>query len=297
MKVFVTGSTGYIGGAIVRALVNRDHEVHGLVRSEEKAALLSAMGGTPVRGDLADLPGLRKAAAGCDVVIHAGFGYGADAAQIDRRAGEVLLETAKRHGIAGFVYTSGVFVLGNTGNAAVAEDAPTEHPAKVSAWRAKVEPKIVEAATDGVATAVIRPGMVYGERRGLVSRFFQTAVEGGAAEYIGDGSNRWSLVHRDDCARLYAMVAEIKARGIYHAVDGSAVPVKELARAASEAAGKGGATRSMPLEEARQKMGPLADGLCLDQTVKTTRSAELGWEPEHPPFIESAAAVFAEWKG
>ncbi len=84
---------------------------------------------------------------------------------------------------------------------------------------------------------------------------------------------------------------------MFHGVDGVPVRTAELARAAAEAAGKGGATRSVPLEEARREMGPVVDGLVLDQVVATRRSAEVGWAPRHRSFPESARAAYEEWRG
>ncbi len=69
-----------------------------------------------------------------------------------------------------------------------------------------------------------------------------------------------------------------------------------MAAAASRAAGAGGATRSLPLAEARAKLGPMADAMCLDQRLAAPRAHALGWEPEHGPFTEEAAGAYEEWK-
>lgn len=50
MKIFVTGASGYIGGSITTALVSAGHEVMGLCRSTDKAALLKQQGIEPVLG-------------------------------------------------------------------------------------------------------------------------------------------------------------------------------------------------------------------------------------------------------
>ena len=64
------------------------------------------------------------------------------------------------------------------------------------------------------------------------------------------------------------------------------------------AIGKGGETSSLPVEEARAKMGLAADALCIDQLVVTKRSAELGWRVTHPPLDTDSGveAAVAEWK-
>ncbi|HWP34947.1 MAG TPA: NAD-dependent epimerase/dehydratase family protein, partial [Thermodesulfobacteriota bacterium] len=213
------------------------------------------------------------------------------------RAVEALLNAARASGRPRVVvYTSGVWVLGHTGDRPADETAPTDRPASLVAWRPGHERLVLEAATDALATAVIRPGLVYGGTRGLVSELFASAVRTGAARYVGDGRNRWSLVHRADLAQLYRLVLERGGRGVFHGVDGVPVRVADAARAASEAAGRGGATQSQAVEEARRELGPLVEGLLLDQVVVARRSAELGWQPTRRSFLESAAAAYAEWR-
>ena len=51
MRVFVTGANGWIGSATVAELVGAGHDVVGLVRSDEGAAVAGALGATVRRGD------------------------------------------------------------------------------------------------------------------------------------------------------------------------------------------------------------------------------------------------------
>jgi nucleoside-diphosphate-sugar epimerase len=70
MKVFVAGATGVVGWRSVRELVAAGHEVTGLARSDEKAALLTSLGATPVRADLFDADAVARAVAGHDAVVN-----------------------------------------------------------------------------------------------------------------------------------------------------------------------------------------------------------------------------------
>ena len=296
MKVFVTGATGYVGGALVQALVRAGHEVTGLSRDGEKDGLVAHLGARPVRGALGELRALVRQMSEHDALVHTAMDYGLGP-PADLEAIEAMLAAA---GEAGremhVVYTSGVWVLGESRTPAT-EGAPLVRPAAAVAWRPGHERHVLEASTDRIHTAVVRPGMVFGERRGLVNRWFETAASEGAAAFVGSGANRWALVHRDDLAELYRAILEKGARGIFHGVDGASPTVNEAAAAASRAAGKGGAVKAIPLDQARTMMGPMADALAMDQVVKSARGAEVGWTPRHPPFVKDAESAYREWRG
>ncbi|HEY3356004.1 MAG TPA: NAD-dependent epimerase/dehydratase family protein [Polyangia bacterium] len=292
MRIFVTGATGYIGTAVTRILVGAGHDVTGLTRSAESAADLRELGGTPLSGALTGPATWTSAAAEHEAIIHLAYDYGVPAGPaIDERAVAALVAAATS-GPRVFVYTSGVWVLGSTGDVPADEDA-APRPAAAVAWRPAQERRTLDAATATLATAVIRPGMVYGGTAGLVTPLFRSALDEGAATFVGDGRNRWPLVYRDDVAQLYRLVVEQQARGIFHAVEPGCPPVSRIAAAASRAAGCD-RTRAFPLEAARARMGVAADACCLDQVVVARRATELGWRPAHAPFLESAGEVLAE---
>lgn len=295
MRVFMTGGTGYVGSAVAEALVRAGHRVTGVSRSHESDTVLGRLGVESVRGALGELAKLVPFMAQHDALVHAAIDYGLGPGA-DLEAIEAMLAAAgKEGGPRALVYTSGVWDLGNSPSPA-GESAPTDHPAAASAWRPPHVRRVLEAASEQLATAVIRPGMVYGEKRGLVNQFFAAAQKEGTASFPGDGQNHWALVHRDDLADLYRLVVEKRARGIFHGVDGAAPTLAEVARAASVAAGKG-AIKPVPVEEARKTMGPMADAFALDQVIVAPRSSELGWQPKHPPFLQSAPQAYREWSG
>ena len=283
MKLFLTGATGYIGGAVAEALVKAGHAVAGLARSEEADHELRRTGITPYRGDL-KIPGsLAGGVRASDGVIHTGT---TNDGRLDSDAVRAMLESLRGTNKP-FVYTSGVWVLGNTGDRIADETWPL-NPLALVAWRPALEQMVLAAEKDGVRAIVLRPAIVYGRAAGVPGMFVQSANETGVARYVGTGENRWPVVHVEDLAGLYVRAVEKAETGtLFHAAAGRAYRVKELAEAASFGADAGGRTESWPLEDARKTLGAFADALALDQQVSSEKARSiLGWNPSAIPILE-----------
>ena len=298
MKVFVTGGTGYIGSAVSLRLKKAGHDVQALVRNKEKASALQAAGVKLVQGDLGNPAGYSAAAYGAQAIVHCASDSGPQSVELDRKSIQNARELLHGRVGATFIYTSGIWVLGDTAGAVVDESRPTD-PAKIVAWRPAHEQLALELAKEGIRAVVVRPGIVYGGARGgIPSSFFGTALKQGTSQMVGEGANHWPLVHVDDLAELYVRLVERAPAGsIFHATDASTRTVREIAEAASRAAGKDGKAIALPLDKARSTMGPFADALALDQKVSSEKArSELDWRPRHEDFVAEAAQLFAEWK-
>jgi len=288
MQVFLTGATGYLGRAIADALLSAGYAVVGLARSDDQVHMLAARGLGAHRGDLRDPASLAAGARAADAVIHAAMVPDPDADEVDRAAMEAILRELSQFNRP-FVYTSGCWVLGNTGDKIANEDTPIDPTPKV-AWRPAVEQMVLAAAHHGVQGVVLRPAMVYGRGGGCVGEFVQSARDTGAAQIVGDGQNRWSFVHTDDLGDLYVRALGAPSGTLLYAAHGPALRVREVAEAASRAAGAAGKVEAIPLEEARKTMGPLADALALDQQISADRAHQLlGWHPHAPGVLEDLA--------
>jgi len=298
MRVFVTGASGYVGGAVAAALARAGHEVSGLVRSRTAAHRLAAVEVIPVTGDMSDPDGLRAAARNADALVHCAAEWSPRLHELDRAATGALLEeaaTSDRPQL--LVYTSGVWLYGDTAGRPVDEASPLAPPESV-APRVEVERMVLAANRSRLRTLVLRPGCLYGGRGGLTAAWFASAVEHGAARIVGDGGNRWSMVHVDDLAAAYALAVESPLAGdVLNLSEPSRATVRECAAAASRAAGRDGTVLSLSDEEAAAAFGPMAVPLAFSQVVDSCRAERLlGWRPRHAGFVAEAARCFAAWQ-
>jgi nucleoside-diphosphate-sugar epimerase len=293
MRIFLTGGSGYIGSAVLDALARAGHDVTTVVRNGEKAASVEKRGGHPLVADLAKPESYVPAAASAEAWIHAAIDYSPRGPELDKLTVDTLLMAARTNGGL-FIYTSGVWVLGETPEPAD-EKAPV-NPIPHSAWRAPMEKAVLKAGTGAVRTAVVRPGIVYGGGRGIVGDLLKDA-NNGLVRVVGSGENHWPLVYDRDLGDLYArLVASPDAKGIYHANDEGDERVNDIVEALREAAHVRPSLRHVPLAEARKKMGTYADALALDQKVRSPRARALGWTPSLRSVAGNVSRLFEEYR-
>ena len=287
MRVFVTGATGWVGSAVVPELIAAGHQVTGLVRSEQKAEVLRAMGADPLLGSLHELETLKRAAADADGVVHLAFGI--DVVNIvalaaeDRRAietfGEVYAGSDRP-----VIVTSGFGLL-------PADETFTEDmlvAPLIPGFPRASEQTAFAMAEKGVRAAWVRlPRSVHGvgERHGFIPMLAGIAREKGVSAYVGEGRNLWPSVHRLDAARVFRLALEHGARGgPFHAVADEGVPFRQIAHAIGEQLGV--PAKSLSPEEAAGHFGPIAMFIAGNGPASSARTREcLGWVPEQLGLI------------
>jgi len=169
MKALVTGGTGFVGGAIVRELLRRGHEVRVLARSVSNTAALEALGVEITRGNILDGGSLAAALAGRDVLFHAAAIYEfwtPDRAALMRTEIEGTrnaLEAALDAGVSRVVYTSTAVCLGEARGAVATEE--TVHrgyflsPYEEAKYGAEL---VAKQYRDRLGVAIIKPAGVLG---------------------------------------------------------------------------------------------------------------------------------------
>lgn len=281
MRIFLTGATGYIGGAVTEALRARGHDVTALVRPGSEAKRLCDLGVFIVSGEVSSLPSLGETLAQYEAFVHTAFSV-TDTVAFDRAAVDAF---TSQKGF--FVFTSGVWVLGNTDERGADESSPI-HALPLVAWRPAHEQIVLASGRN----AVVRPGCVYGGKQSMFAGWFAAADQGKPLEIAGDGENHWAAVNLHDLADCYVRVIEQRAPGIFHAVDDTTATMNECARAVAPDA----RIEHMPDDLARQNFGPFADALLVDQHVSSVKTRDqLGWQPKRQ-FVSSVDEQWREWR-
>ena len=287
MRVFVTGSTGFIGTELVKELIEVGHQVRGLTRSDAGVEQLKAVGAEVLRGDLQDLDSLRSGAKGMDAVVNLAFNHDwskfAQNAEDEIKAIEALgsvLEPGKL-----LVVTSGIGITsGAPGQLRMENDPPTESPTIPR----RPEQTAQAVAAKGVRVSIVRLPQVHDTRKqGLVTMLIQIAREKGVSAYVSNGAARWAAAPLKDVAHLYRLAVEKTGPGMttYHAVQEIGVSLRDVAETIAK--GLKVPVVSIPAEKAGEHFGLFGHFATLDMPASSewTRKT-LQWEPTGPGLIE-----------
>ncbi|SDF24995.1 Nucleoside-diphosphate-sugar epimerase [Mucilaginibacter pineti] len=299
MKIFMTGVSGYIGGAIAAKLIENGIEVRGLVREQEKAGLLAARGITPVLGSLDDSDLLTQEARSSDGVINT--------ADSDHRGAiKALIE-----GLAG----SDKPLLHTSGTGLYADDAKGEYRSKViyddsskltpeppadedenggpGGNRAAIDQLVRDAGKRGIRSVVLCNTNIYGWGNGIKRESIQVpwlireAIKIESANYIGKGENIWSNVHIDDLVDLYILALEKAVAGSFLFVENGETSFADTAEAIAKRFNLEG-PRSWSVEQATEQCGFIYAFLFgSNSRVRSIRArAELNWQPKGKSLSE-----------
>jgi nucleoside-diphosphate-sugar epimerase len=273
MKVLVTGATGYIGGAVARALTARGHQTFGLARSARAANTLRAAAITPVMGDFTDHHSLTDAVTSSspDAVVSTAsvgsLGGDADTFTRDRDAIATIIGALGDDGKT-LIFTSGSAVLGVFADghatttvydenarvplspAVFAPPSARVHAVLVAgfgaAMAARVATEQAVKAAPGIRGIVIRPGLVYGHGGSYdIPAAITLGHRYGAGVHLGAGDTLQSYIHIDDLAELYCLAVEhAPVAATLHGVTAD-ISQRQIATAVGHLIGAGGLTKRL----------------------------------------------------
>jgi 2-alkyl-3-oxoalkanoate reductase len=271
-RVLVTGATGVVGGAAVRALLAQGHTVVTAQRGELSNDLRE-LGAEQSRVDIRDQDALMRALQGCDAVVHAAakvdvIGPWGDYFDINVTGTRSVVAAAQACGVHRFVYVSSPSVA-HAGRPLIGADAAPADPqnARSHYSRSKgiAETEVLAADRDDFRVLVLRPHLVWGPRdTQLTARIVQRA-RAGRLFLIGTGGALIDTTYIDNAGEALAAavnrVAHADAHGRSFVVsNGEPRTVAEMLTRIARSAGAGDPKATVPFVIARAG-GSVVSGL------------------------------------
>jgi nucleoside-diphosphate-sugar epimerase len=257
---FVTGGSGFIGGALIERLRKEGWDVRALARSESAAERVRERGAEPVSGDLDDHGALRIGAEGSDTAFHAAAALGdwGDPAEFERinvggTANVIAACRAARVRRLVHVGTEAALMSGEP-LVNVNEDAPLrpDSPALYSATKAKAELRVRAANRDGLETVVVRPRFVWGRGDTTLLPALTAMVRSGRFRWIGGGNHLTATTHVDNTVEgLWLGATKAPGGGVWFVTDGEPVVFREFVSRMLETQGLTPPQGSLPPAVAR----------------------------------------------
>jgi nucleoside-diphosphate-sugar epimerase len=257
---FVTGGSGFVGGALIRRLAREGWTVRALARSERSAAAVEAAGAEAVRGDLDDVNAMRAGMDGADVVHHAAakvedFGDPADFQRVTVQGTKNALEAARDAKVPRFVHvgTEAALMAGQPlvnvdENTPLRPDSPAPYP-----WsKARAEQAVRDANGNGLETVVLRPRFVWGRGDTTLLPQIVEMTNRGQFAWIGGGRQLTATTHSDNTVEGLVLAAERgRPGGVYFVTDGEPVVFREFVSELVRTQGVEPPSRTLPLGVAK----------------------------------------------
>jgi nucleoside-diphosphate-sugar epimerase len=295
MKVFVAGATGVLGRRAVRDLVAAGHEVTGVARSEERAALLVSLGARPVRVDLFDAAAVKEAVVGHDAVVNVAThvpppgravipGAWGEHARLRTEGARNLVDAAIATGASVYVQESLAFLYEDAGDRWIDEDQPLLHGRLAAPVRA-AEAEVARFTASGGRGVALRFGQ-FSSADSVHTRALVQAARRGVSMHLGPADGYGPVVSCDDAAR--AVVAALDApAGTYNVVDDEPMTQRQLDAALAAAVGV-----------RRLRRAPLVGRFVPSNRSSNRRfKAATGWAPRDRPVADGFPALAAAVPG
>ncbi len=245
--VLVTGASGFVGAAVVRALLASGYRVRALRRPSSPSANLDGLDVELREGDLRDPASLAAAMAGARDLIHVAADYRLwardpeELIRTNRDGTGHVMRAAQAAGIERIVYTSSVATLAYANGIPSDETRRLPEAAAIGAYkRSKIAAEtLVEQmiACEALPAVIVHPSTPLGPRDirpTPTGRIVIEAAMGRIPGYVDTGLN---LVHVDDVARGHVMALERGKPGAHYILGGQNVPFAALLAAIAEISG------------------------------------------------------------
>lgn len=268
MRIFLTGATGYLGGALARRWASEGHEVRALIRPGRDPQPLEREGVQTFVGDIAERASLREGMSGAEWVVHA-------AAYVDLDGPREAMELANVQGsdnVASLAYKLGVGRLLSVSSVAIFGGSPRDgslaregatpelpFPSWYSSTKAAGHERIGAWARQGLKVNTVFPSLIYGppgKRQG--ANVLLRAVMRGRFPALVGGDRKTSWVHIDDVVEAMSLILAKAPPGRDFVLAGDVVTVGEVFREVARLSGTRPPRLRLSAGAARAVLGPLA---------------------------------------
>jgi dihydroflavonol-4-reductase len=238
MKVFLTGSTGFVGNHVARAYVAEGAELRLLTRATSNMAAIEGLASDVVVGDLRQPESLRTALRGCDALVHVAADYRLwvrdpkqmYAANVDGT--RELLRMAREEGVAKVVYTSSVATMGfKTDGSIVDEATPVSLDHMIGPYKRSkflAEQEAIAAARGGQHVMILNPTTPIGPgdaKPTPTGRIIVDFLNRKFPAYVDTGLN---LVDVSEVARMHVAALEQGTPGERYILGGENLTLKQI---------------------------------------------------------------------
>ena len=248
MRTFITGGTGFIGGAVVRHLLEAGHEVKALVRQAADTRQVDGLPVEQVKGDLRDYESLRRGMAGCGWVFHVAALYSfwghswKDFYETNVEGTRHVLEVARNEGAERIVYTSSIATLGIHKDGSPAnEDTPSSLADRIGPYqRSKflAEEIARDFARRGLPVVIVNPSAPVGigdHKPTPTGQIVVDFLKGRMFGYVDTGLN---IVDVEDVGAGHLLAAERGQAGSRYILGGENLTLKQILDLLAEVSGR-----------------------------------------------------------
>ena len=256
MKVFLTGSTGFVGSHVARAYAARGAELRLLTRTSSRMAAIEGLGAEVVVGDLRQPEGLRTALRGCEALVHVAADYRLWVRDPEEMyASNVtgtreLLRIAREEGVAKVVYTSSVATMGFKADGTIVDEAtPVALTDMIGHYkRSKFlgEQEAIAAARAGQHVMILNPTTPIGSddaKPTPTGRIVVDFLNKNFPAYVETGLN---LVDVGEVARMHVEALERGTPGERYILGGENLTLKQILDRMSAITGLPSPTMKVP---------------------------------------------------
>jgi len=245
----VTGGSGFLGGAIVRMLLEREVKVRVLCRGNYPH--LAKAGCTVFQGEISDAELVSKAVAGCDLVFHTAAKAGieepySEYERINYQGTLNIIEACQQHKVGRLIYTSSPSVVFSHGDVCGADESlpyPDHYDAYYPKTKSMAEQAALKANSPQLAVTALRPHLIWGPGDNHLGPRLVSRARAGRLKFVGDGKNIVDTVYIDNAAEAHILAAEKLAPGsapagkAYFITNGEPMPISQITNLIIGAAG------------------------------------------------------------